>query len=661
MAQIPRTPLRGLTLLILLGLMVTACGAPAPQVVRETVVVTAESQPVRETVIVTTTPGGPTATPARQAWTTPHPIIGDLQFRQAFAYCTDRRELIRSVYPFLSEQEQDALLMNTFLPQGHWALAPDNQITVYPFDPEKGKQLLEEAGWTSEGEGQVRTNAEGESLSVKFSTTDAQFRQTWAAVLEQQLLENCGIQMIRTHAPGSWFFGDKTGLQVRDFELGAYAWVGQADPQGYTLYACNQIPLPSNNWEGQNYMGWCNETADRAVFRANNTLSREERIEQYRILQQEFTKDMVSLPLFNRFEAAAADLNLQNFRDDATIDHLVANVDEWEMTDGSDTVVLGFTQEPDSMFLLVQSASVANAASSLLQVRAATSYEYDYQPDAMEELPTLENGIASNRIVEVTEGDKVWSVDSEAVELAPGVEVLNADGEVVTYEDGTIEMHQLTVPFTFTEGLTWEDGTPVTKADFELAYKVNCDPTSGSVSYTICNSIEKVDYPNDNTYVITYLPGAQWAEYFVQTIGQNSNLYAIGAYPAHQELSDGRKLVDVPPAEWSTLPEVAEKPLSYGPYKLVEWQKGQRMVFEANPHYYKGEPAIKTIIIQFFSDTQQSVAQLLTGEVDVLARETLGAGPELETVLQAGEERKIQVIPVTSPTWEHIDFNLFVP
>lgn len=338
------------------------------------------------------------------------------------------------------------------------------------------------------------------------------------------------------------------------------AWVGQADPGGTTLYACNQIPLPSNNWEGQNYMGWCNETANRAVFKANNSLDREVRTEQYRILQQEFTKDMVSLPLFNRFEAAAADLNLENFRDDATIDHLVANADEWEMTDGGDTVVLAFTQEPDSMFLLVQSASVANAASSLLQVRAATSYNYDYQPGAMEALPTLENGIATNEVVEVEEGDTVWSTDGEAVELAPGIEVLNAEGEAVEYEGGTLEMNQLTVPFTFTEGLTWEDGTPVTSADLELAHKVNCDPTSGSVSYTICNSIASMDFPSDNSYIITYLPGAQWAEYFVQTLGQNSNLYAIGAYPAHQVLSDGRKLADVPRQNGQRCPKWPKSP-----------------------------------------------------------------------------------------------------
>src|SRR5690606_33491929 len=120
-----------------------------------------------------------------------------------------------------------------------------------------------------------------------------------------------------------------SGLQRRDFELGAYAWVGETDPGGQTLYACNQIPLPSNNWEGQNYMGWCNETASRAILAANNTLDREERIRQYAIFQREFTKDMVSLPLFIRSEASAASNRVVNFRVDPT-EYYTANIEEWE-------------------------------------------------------------------------------------------------------------------------------------------------------------------------------------------------------------------------------------------------------------------------------------------------------------------------------------------
>jgi ABC-type transport system substrate-binding protein len=65
------------------------------------------------------------------------------------------------------------------------------------------------------------------------------------------------------------------------------------------------------------------------------------------------------------------------------------------------------------------------------------------------------------------------------------------------------------------------------------------------------------------------------------------------------------------------------------------------------------------VIVQFIADTNQAVAQLLTGEVDALGTETLGAGAEVETVLQAAEAGDVQAFTIASPTWEHIDFNLF--
>lgn len=239
--------------------ILAACGGGAaqPQVIRETVVVVQTAEPVRETVVETVVV---TEKVAAEQYTTPHPILSDLRVRQAIAYCTNRPELIASVYPFLTPEQQQNLLMDTFLPKAHWAAAKEN-ITVYPFDPEKGKALLEEAGWTGEP---IRRNANGEPLSLSFTTTNAQFRQTWSAVFIRQMAA-CGIQIIPTYAPASWWFGSSTGLSRRDFELGAFAWVGQADPGGQTLYSCNQIPLPSNNWEGQNYMGWCNEKASRAI------------------------------------------------------------------------------------------------------------------------------------------------------------------------------------------------------------------------------------------------------------------------------------------------------------------------------------------------------------------------------------------------------------
>jgi ABC-type transport system substrate-binding protein len=93
--------------------------------------------------------------------------------------------------------------------------------------------------------------------------------------------------------------------------LGAFAWVGQADPGGQTLYACDQIPFPENGWEGQNAMGWCNEAASTNIKLANNTLVKDDRIAAYKIVQQEFTKDVPSIPLFNRTETFAPWLSLR--------------------------------------------------------------------------------------------------------------------------------------------------------------------------------------------------------------------------------------------------------------------------------------------------------------------------------------------------------------
>ena len=623
--------------------LIAACGSQAAQQpIKETVVVKETSAPVKETVVVEKE----VATDA--SFTTAHPILGDVKVRQAIAYCTNRPELIKSVYPFLTEEEQKGLLMDTFLPKSHWAAASEG-VTVYDFNPEKGIALLKEAGW-EEG-ANVTTGA---PLFLKFTTTSAAFRQTWATVLEQQLADNCGITISRTHAPASWWFGDTTGLARRDYELGAFAWVGQADPGGISLYACNQIPLPSNNWEGQNGMGWCNEAASKAIIAANNTLDRDERIKQYAIVQQEFSKDMVSLPLFNRVEAAAANVKLVNFKPNPT-EYYTYNIEEWELP-GKDTTVLGFTQEPASLYTLVESAAVATTAAGLLSAKMVTSLDYDYQAVGFTKLPKLGDG-ATNVDIDVKAGDMVWNTAGEAVALAKDVEVTDATGATVVWDGSSpLKLKQLTVSFEMKPGMKWQDGSPVTKADYELGQKTTCDKESGATTFTFCDSVQTFTQESDTKQTLVFLPGVQWPTFYTG---------GFGAAPSKQPIESdgpykGKTLADVPAKDWPTLPEVAEMPWSNGPYKITGWEKGQKMTFEANENYYGTAPKIKKIVIQFYADTNAAVAALLTGDVDVLGTETLGAGAEVQTVVDAATKGKVQVKTLASPTWEHIDFNMFV-
>ena len=212
-------------------------------------------------------------------------------------------------------------------------------------------------------------------------------------------------------------------------------------------------------------------------------------------------------------------------------------------------------------------------------------------------------------------------------------------------------MKQLVVTYKF-DPYTWNDGTPGSVADFQLSQKIDCDPDSGAVDFITCESIADIQWAEDGAleYTVTYLPGVQSPTYF---------LAPFGPYPSHQVLSDGRNLADVPAAEWVTLPEIAERPLSWGPYYVKEWNKGQNLVLEQNP-YYAGEVATPNVIFVFVADTNQAVAQLLNGDVDYLDDSTLGAGAEVQTVIDAANSTGDIAYEITaSPTWEHLDINLF--
>jgi ABC-type transport system substrate-binding protein len=320
----------------------------------------------------------------------------------------------------------------------------------------------------------------------------------------------------------------------------------------------------------------------------------------------------------------------------------------------------------------VENAAVQRTVAQLVGGVNETAYDYAYQPVAYEgdKFPTIENGGSTNEDAALKDGDKFIGSDGNVYALKGGKVVTLKDGAPsdeeakdvqVKAQDGTLapatvgaKTPQIVTTFKF-KADKWSDGEPVAKADRELAYKVNCDRTSGAVTYDTCDRIAKVDVTDDNTVVVTYVPGYQNPFYY---------LSPIGAYPSHQVINSegaykGKTLAEVAPKDFATLPEIAELPLGTGPYKLVSWEKGQKMTLEANPNYIKGEPKVKKVIVQFFGDTTGAVAALLANDVDIVGTETLGAGSEVQAVLDAVKAGKnIEVFTQPTPTWEHIDMNL---
>ncbi len=636
-----------LALVIVASLVLSAC---QPQTIIQTVEVTKEVQvKVVETQVVQVEKTQVVEV-ERQAFTTPNPILGDLKIRQAMAYCTNKPELAKAGYPLLSDADAQKLVMDTMIPKAHWAYAGDDNITLYPFSIEKGGQLLDEAGWTLPEGDSVRVK-DNIPLTLKFYTTNAAFRQAWAAVWEKQMAD-CGIQILRSHVPSTWWFGDTTGLQVRDFEIGAFAWVGQADPGGLTLWSCNQVPLPSNNWEGQNYMGWCNPEADKAIKNANNTLLKDERKKWYTILQQEYTKDVPAIPIFNRTETFATAADMTGFNPQPGEEYYIYNINEWARP-GKDTLVLGFTQEPPSLYTLVESNFNAVLAAGLLGFpRVVTTLNYDYQPYLQKELATLESGLAQNNDVEVKEGDKVMDVTGEVVDLKAGITVKDSEGNDVEFTGSPIKVKQLVVTYPFRDDIKWQDGSTVNQADLELGYKTACDRESGATTFVNCDRTQDIQF-DGTSYTLTWVAGVQDPTYFVAPFGFAPSRQPIESDGPYQ----GKTLADVPAKDWPTLPEVAETPWSYGPYVIKEWNKGEKMVFEANPYFFLGAPATKNVVISFVT-AENAESQLLTGQVDLLGSETLAG--LTQQLLDAETAGKVKNYVIAGATWEHIDFNLFL-
>jgi peptide/nickel transport system substrate-binding protein len=63
---------------------------------------------------------------------------------------------------------------------------------------------------------------------------------------------------------------------------------------------------------------------------------------------------------------------------------------------------------------------------------------------------------------------------------------------------------------------------------------------------------------------------------------------------------------------------VAKNPVGSGPYRFVEWSRGQRLVLEAFPGYWGPAPAVKTLVFRPITDVSTAIAEMLAGSVDFI-------------------------------------------
>ena len=199
-----------------------------------------------------------------------HPFFSDRRVRQAFAHAINKKDIIDGVL-FGFGQEATG----PYKP-GTWVHNPD--VRRYPFDPEKAKALLAEAGWTdADGDGVLEK--EGRTFSFTVLTNAGNESRAKTAAILQQNLAAVGVRMeIRTL---EWAAFINEFVDKRKFDAVILGWSITQDPDQYDIWS-SQKTGPKE----LNFVGFRNAEVDRLLEEGRRTFDMEGRKKAYFRIQE---------------------------------------------------------------------------------------------------------------------------------------------------------------------------------------------------------------------------------------------------------------------------------------------------------------------------------------------------------------------------------------
>ncbi|MDX6499280.1 MAG: peptide/nickel transport system substrate-binding protein [Blastocatellia bacterium] len=235
---------------------------------------------------------------------TTEPPLNIVKVRQAIAYAIDRESIIRDLVL------NQGAIAHTILPEASWAYA---KPPSYQFDPNKAKQLLDEAGFRDpDGDGpQMRW---AKPLLFRISGSSASARQ-YSGVI-QNYLKNVGIPVaIET----SEFNTMRQQVQNGQFQVNYSQWVGgNQDPIFYhDLFATSEIATPTR---GLNRSRYSNPELDKILDEAANTYDHAKAAPLYAKAQEIISRDVPVFPLWYQANMVIAKKSVGNIHVNASGD-----------------------------------------------------------------------------------------------------------------------------------------------------------------------------------------------------------------------------------------------------------------------------------------------------------------------------------------------------
>ncbi|MGC8577336.1 MAG: ABC transporter substrate-binding protein [Thermoproteota archaeon] len=196
----------------------------------------------------------------------------------------------------------------------------------------------------------------------------------------------------------------------------------------------------------------------------------------------------------------------------------------------------------------------------------------------------------------------------------------------------------LTYTFYLYKNATWHDGVPVTAWDVKWTFETINKSKGIAYSWIKAYNIKSINVIDN--YTVKFVLKQPFAA-FLSFLGW----YGTFVMPKHIYSNYSDWLDPKNPA--------LQKPVGSGPFKFVEWVKGDHVTLEANPNYFKGRPYLDKLVFKIIPDANTALSSFLAGEGDVLA-----VRPPFSEIPKLNSTPGVIVKSRAVPSQWYIGFNL---
>ncbi len=191
-----------------------------------------------------------------------NPLLSDKRVRKAFTHALNRQEMLDSFF-----NGQGTIISGPFAP-GSWAYNLD--VQPLPFDPEKARALLQEAGFSRGPDGFMQKDGKPLALSLKVPIEKESEAVKRVVLAFKNYLKNIGVD-IKVEFK-EWQAWKEDVFLEHDFDIIFAIWVFDDSADISSLFHSGEIGAWKNN-----FGGYSNPEVDGLINESKLTLDHEKR------------------------------------------------------------------------------------------------------------------------------------------------------------------------------------------------------------------------------------------------------------------------------------------------------------------------------------------------------------------------------------------------